>query len=56
MNIPVAVMDGIGAGTADLHYGNNVPMPGGHRFTLTVTLKRHKAVFRVTSPKPMSMK
>jgi hypothetical protein len=45
MNVPVAVMEEIGAGTADLHYGNNVPMPGGHRFTVTATLKGQKAVF-----------
>ena len=54
MNVPVAVMEGIGAGTADLHYGNNVPMPGGHRFTVTVTLKGQKAVFNVSSPKAMA--
>jgi hypothetical protein len=53
MNVPVAVMEGIGAGPADLHYGNNVPMAGGHRFTVTVTVKRQKAVFKVTSPKAM---
>jgi hypothetical protein len=56
MNVPIAVMEGIGAGTADLHYGNNVPMPGGQRFTVTVSLKGQKAVFKVTSPKSMSMK
>lgn len=56
MNVPVAVMQGVRAGAADLHYGNNVPMPGGHRFTVTVTLRGQKAVFHVTSPKTMSMK
>lgn len=56
MNVPVTVMEGIGAGTADLHYGNNVAMPGGQRFTVTVTLKGQKAVFNVTSPNAMSMK
>lgn len=56
MNVPVAAMEGIGAGLADLHYGNNVPMPGGHRFTVTVTLKGQKAAFNVTSPKMMAMK
>jgi hypothetical protein len=56
MNVPAAVMEGIGAGTADLHYGNNVPMPTGHRFTVTVTLKGPKAAFHVTSPKTTSMK
>lgn len=56
MDVPVAVMEGIGAGIADLHYGNNVPMAGGHRFTVTVTVKGQKAVFNVTSPKMMAMK
>jgi len=27
--VPVAVMEGVGAGLADLHYGNNVAMPPG---------------------------
>jgi hypothetical protein len=56
MNVPVAVMEGIGAGAADLHYGNDMPMPGGHRLTVTVTVKGQKAVFHVTSPMAMSMK
>jgi len=56
MNVPIAVMKGVRAGAADLHYGNNVPMPAGHRFTVTVTLKGQKAVFKLTSPKMMAMK
>jgi hypothetical protein len=56
MRVPVAVMEGIGAGAADIHYGNDVPMPGGHRFTVTVTLKGQEAEFDVTSPKMMAMK
>jgi hypothetical protein len=31
-------------------------MQGGHRFTVTVTVKGEKAAFTVTSPKAMSMK
>jgi hypothetical protein len=46
-------MEGIGSGTADLHDGNNMNMPGGHRFTVIVTLKGERAVFKVTSPKGM---
>jgi len=56
MDVPVAAMEGIGAGTADLHYGNDLPMPGGQRFTVTVTLRGQKAAFDVTSPKAMAMK
>ncbi len=51
--VSVAVMEGIGSGAADVHYGNNVNMPAGHRFTVTVTLKGERAVFKVTSPKGM---
>src|SRR5207249_1399740 len=31
--VPVAVMEGAGQGTEDLHYGNNVVMAPGHDFT-----------------------
>lgn len=55
MNVPIAVMEGVGEGIADLHYGNNVRMPAGHRFTVTVKLKGQRAVFHVRSPKTMSM-
>ena len=51
--VPIAVMRGIGKGTADLHYGNNVRMPGGHRFTVTVKLKGEHAIFHVMSPRSM---
>jgi hypothetical protein len=50
MKVPVAVMEGVGAGTADLHYGNNVTMKRGHRYTVTVTVKRETATFRVKTP------
>ena len=52
-NVPIAVMEGIGKGVADLHYGNNVTMPAGHRFTITVKLNGQRAVLHVTSPKTM---
>lgn len=48
--LPVAVMQGIGAGRADLHYGNNVAMPHHHRYTITVTCNHQRATFRVTAP------
>ena len=43
--VPVAVMQGVGAGTADLHYGNNVSMKPGHRYTIKVTVKGETAIF-----------
>jgi hypothetical protein len=48
--LPVAVMQGIGAGRSDLHYGNNVAMPHHHQYTVTVTCNRQRATFRVTAP------
>lgn len=55
MSVPVAVMEGVRKGVADLHYGNNVAMPAGHKFKVTVTLKGERAVFYVKSPRAMSM-
>ena len=48
--VPVAVMEGVGAGTADLHYGNNVHMVVGHTFRITVTLNGERAVFEIKVP------
>jgi hypothetical protein len=48
--LPVAVMEGIGQGLADLHYGNNVLMPHRHRFTITVTYTGQRATFHITAP------
>jgi hypothetical protein len=48
--LPVAVMQGIGAGRADLHYGNYVALPHHHQFTITVTSDRQRATFHVTAP------
>jgi hypothetical protein len=48
--LPVAVMQAIGAGRADLHYGNNVAMPHHHRYTITVALNGERAVLHVASP------
>lgn len=53
MKVPVAVMEGIGEGVADLHYGNNVTMSPGHRYTITVTLNGERAVFHTRLPKSM---
>lgn len=48
--LPVAVMQGIGQGRADLHYGNNVAMPHHHRYTITVTLRSERATFGLRAP------
>jgi hypothetical protein len=47
-HVPVAEMEGISAGVADLHYGNNVTMPAMHSYTVTVSLHGEKAVFNFT--------
>ena len=36
--LPVAVMQGVRSGVADLHYGNNARMIMGHDYTLEVTM------------------
>jgi hypothetical protein len=49
-HVTVAAMEGIGAGIADLHYGNNITMPAMHRYTVIVTLNGEKAIFNFTRP------
>jgi hypothetical protein len=49
-HVSVAEMEGIGAGVADLHYGNNITMPAMHRYTVTVSLNGEKAVVNLTRP------
>jgi hypothetical protein len=43
--VPVAVMEGVNAGAADYHYGNNVNLKAGQKVTIVVTLAGQKAVF-----------
>ena len=43
-------MEGVSAGTADLHYGNNVHMVAGHTCRITVTLNGERAVFQIKVP------
>jgi hypothetical protein len=38
-------MQGIGEGTADLHYGDNVKLTVGHAYKVVVTVKGEKATF-----------
>jgi hypothetical protein len=49
--VPVAVMEGVGEGTADLHYGNNVNLKAGQQVTVVVTFAGRKAVFHTTVSK-----
>jgi hypothetical protein len=43
--VPVAVMEGVDEGAADLHYGNNVNLGSNRKVTVVVTLAGQKAVF-----------
>jgi hypothetical protein len=43
--LPVAVMEDISAGEADLHYGNNIALPTGHRFLVTARWRHEQATF-----------
>jgi hypothetical protein len=49
--LPVAVMQDVSVGTADLHYGNNIAMPARHRYLVTVSWNDQRATFRLTAPK-----
>jgi len=49
--VPAAVMEGVGEGAADYHYGNNVNLESGRKLTVVVRLNGHTAVFHTTVPK-----
>lgn len=51
VTLPFSVMEGIGRGVADLHYGNNLAMPAGHRFIVNITWRGERARFHYTSPR-----
>jgi hypothetical protein len=51
MKVPVAEMEGVTTGAADLHYGNNVDLVGGHVYRVTVTLNGQRAVLLAAAPK-----
>jgi hypothetical protein len=53
--VPIAVMEGVGAGVADYHYGNNVNLKPGQKVTVVVELNAQKAIFHTTVPKSSSM-
>jgi hypothetical protein len=44
--LPVALMQGIGKGACDRHYGTNVKLESGQPYTLTATLGRDTVTFR----------
>ena len=50
VTLPFSAMQGIGQGVADLHSGNNLPMPSRDRYVVTVTWKRERAIFRFVLP------
>jgi len=43
--IQAVAMEGIDAGSSDLHYGNNVTLQPGHRYRVTVAVKGQRAAF-----------
>lgn len=47
--VPVAVMEGIGEGVSDLHFGNNVRIQSGHAYAVKVTEGSDHAVFHLTA-------
>ena len=49
--LPVAIMQGVGEGIADYHYGNELALTPGHAITVTVTVKGQRAVFHAKVPK-----
>ena len=51
MSVPISTMEGIGMGSSDYHYGNNVDLTAGHHVTVTVTLNGRHVVFHTTVPK-----
>jgi hypothetical protein len=52
LTLPISVMEGIGEGVADLHYGNNLPMPASHRYIVTVTWRGERAIFHFVPSSP----
>jgi hypothetical protein len=45
VKVPAIAMEGVGKGTADLHYGNNVPLKAGHLYEVVVTVDKQSATF-----------
>jgi hypothetical protein len=49
--VSVMAMQGIGAGVADYHYGNNVLVDPGARYAVTVRVGSDKVTFHFTAPR-----
>ncbi len=49
-NVPVTTMQGIGMSQSDYHYGNNMIVTPGHRFSVTVSLNGQTATMDFTRP------
>lgn len=47
IDVPVAEMQGVIEGAADLHYGNNLDLVPGHVYRVTVALKGERAIFMI---------
>lgn len=47
--LPIAVMQGVHSGLADMHYGNNARMMRGHHYSLDVTMRGEHAKFDLGS-------
>jgi hypothetical protein len=45
VKVPVMAMEGVGEGTADLHYGNNVQLTAGHNYVVVATVDKQPATF-----------
>jgi len=50
MDVPVAVMKGVKAGPEDIHFGNDVSMPSGHRYEVAVGLNGETGTVILTRP------
>ena len=46
--LPIAVMEDISVGTADLHYGNNLTLPARHHYLVTVSWRGERARFQLS--------
>jgi hypothetical protein len=44
---PAEAMEGVGEGRRDLHYGGNIAMVAGHRYSVTVRVGGQRAVLRM---------
>jgi hypothetical protein len=50
VQLQVVSMEGVGAGAADLHYGNNVSLQAGHRYRVVVRIDGQRATFGFRAP------